>query len=67
MSIEKNAAWKAEREHEPQQAGVDNETPAKGVRVLSLQIEDEDLGGDPYNRTGHFCLLDIKERERSSD
>jgi hypothetical protein len=67
MSIEKNAAWKAGQEHEPQQAGADNETPVKGMRVLSLQIEEEDLGGDPYNRTGHFCLLDIKERENSSD
>jgi hypothetical protein len=67
MSIEKNAAWKAEQKHEQQQAAAEIETPAKGVRVLSLQIEDEDLGGDPYNRTGHFCLLDIKERERSSD
>ena len=67
MSIEKNTARKAEQEHESQQAGVDNETPVKGVQVLSLQIEDDDLGGDPYNRTGHFCLLDIKKRERSSD
>ncbi len=67
MSIEKDAAWKAEQEHEPQQAGVDNETPVKGMRVLSLQIEEEDLGGDPYNRTGQFYLHDIKERERSSD
>jgi hypothetical protein len=54
MSIEKNAAWKAEQKREQQQAAAEIETPAKGVRVLSLQIEDEDLGGDPYNRTGHF-------------
>jgi hypothetical protein len=67
MTIEKYAAWKAEQKHEPQQAGAKNETPVTGVRVLSLQIEEDDLGGDPYNRTGHFCLLDIKERERSSD
>ena len=46
---------------------MDNATPMKGVRILSLQIEDEDLGGDPYDRTGHFCLLDIKKHERSSD
>jgi hypothetical protein len=45
---------------------VDNETPVKGVRMLSLEIE-ENLGGDPYNRTGQFCLLDIKKRDRSSD
>ena len=66
MSIEMNAAWNAEEEHESQQAGVDNETPVKGVRMLSLEIE-ENLGGDPYNRTGQFCLLDIKKRDRSSD
>ena len=66
MSIEKNTAWKAEQEHESQQAGVDNQTPVKGVPMLSLEIE-ENLGGDPYNRTGQFCLLDIKKRDRSSD
>lgn len=67
MSIEKNAAWKAEQKREQRQASAENETPVAGVRVLSLQIEEEDLGGDPYNRTGQFYLHDIKERERSSD
>jgi hypothetical protein len=67
MSIEKNTAWKADETHEPQRASANNETPAADVRVLSLQIEEEDVGGDPYNRTGHFCLPDIKKRERSSD
>jgi len=34
----------------------------QGVEILSLKIADElDAGGDPYNRTGSFCI--IKKRD----
>ena len=44
------------------------EDPAKNrsakVEVLSLSIdEDFDLGGDPYNRTGQFVALELREEE----
>jgi hypothetical protein len=35
----------------------------KRLEVLSLELEDDNLGGDPYNRTGSFCQLDLKDRE----
>jgi hypothetical protein len=34
----------------------------QGIEILSLKIADElDAGGDPYNRTGSFCI--IKDRD----
>lgn len=34
----------------------------KGVKVLSLEIdENDDLGGDPYNRTGSFCVPEFSD------
>ncbi len=34
------------------------------VEVLSLSIdEDFDLGSDPYNRTGQFVALELREDE----
>ena len=41
---------------------VVDETPLRGVEVLSLEIdEDFDLGGDPYNRTGSHCIIRIED------
>ena len=37
--------------------------PNKRLEVLSLEFE-EDVGGDPYNRTGQFCVIDLKNREQ---
>ena len=32
------------------------------VEVISLEIdEDFDLGGDPYNRTGTHCVIEIRK------
>ncbi len=37
-------------------------TPAKEVKVVALSIdENDDFGGDPYNRTGSHCVLKIDE------
>ena len=33
------------------------------IRLLSLDVEEDDAGGDPYNRTGQFCKIDIRDRE----
>lgn len=41
---------------------VVDETPPKGVAVLSLEIdEDFDPGGDPYNRTGSHCIIKLDD------
>ena len=37
--------------------------PGRQVQVLSLEI-DEDQGGDPYNRTGQFCVVDLKNKDQ---
>ena len=34
------------------------------MRMLSLEVVDDDLGGDPYNRTGTFCQIALKNREQ---
>ncbi len=33
--------------------------PKRDVEVVPLEIADDDLGGDPYNRTGTHCVLKI--------
>jgi hypothetical protein len=69
MSIEKSAAWKTGSRPNRDQAKPEDETPPKGVRVLSLDIEDEDedVGGDPYNRTGQLYVEALRKRDQSSD
>jgi len=35
---------------------------AKGVKVISLSIdENDDFGGDPYNHTGSHCVLEFDD------
>ena len=33
----------------------------KPVKVVSFEIEETDVGGDPYNRTGSFCVPDFDD------
>ena len=40
---------------------VGEDTPARSVDVVSLEIADDDLGGDPYNHTGSHCVLKIDD------
>lgn len=28
-------------------------------KVVALQIDDNDFGGDPYNHTGSYCVLEF--------
>lgn len=36
--------------------------PVKDVKVVALSLdENDDFGGDPYNRTGSHCVLKIDE------
>ena len=41
-----------------------NTSPKEQARALSLQVEEDDFGGDPYNRTGQFCLIELRNREQ---
>ena len=41
--------------------GSTNTVPDRQLEVLSLELE-EDAGGDPYNRTGQFCVIDLKNK-----
>lgn len=66
MSIDKTTAKDAElqatRPGATQATSADTET-MKRLEVMSLELEDDNFGGDPYNRTGSFCQLDLKDRE----
>ena len=66
MSIEKSTAKEAElqatRPGAIRSTEADAETMTR-LEVLSLELEDDNLGGDPYNRTGSFCQLDLQDRE----
>lgn len=33
------------------------------LKVLSLEIEDDNFGADPYNRTGQFCKIKLDDRD----
>ena len=34
----------------------------QGVELVSLEMADDpDSGGDPYNRTGQFCIIKIQD------
>ena len=58
MSNEKPAKGKLQ----PAKEIAVDETPVKGVEVLSLRVDDDfDLGGDPYNRTGSHCIIKVED------
>ena len=40
---------------------VEAPPPKKPVKVVALEIEESDLGGDPYNHTGSFCVPEFEE------
>jgi len=50
-------------EHGPNQLRATEAAPRANVRVMLLEVVDDDLGGDPYNRTGQFCVLKPQDRE----
>lgn len=39
-----------------------HETGQTGVEVVSLAIDDLDTGNDPYNQTGRFVSLALKDK-----
>ena len=65
MSTQKTTAKEAPLQSTKRDATQANAADAKisQLKVLSLELEDDNLGADPYNRTGSFCQLDLKDRE----
>ncbi len=67
MSIQKDTMDKgstrpAKQGLEAEQADTDVSGLRQGVELVSLEIADDpDSGGDPYNRTGQFCIIEIQD------
>jgi hypothetical protein len=67
MSIEKesmkDAPGKADQpEHKIEEDESSISMSRQGIDVMSLEIApDSDSGGDPYNRTGSYCVIKVKE------
>ena len=70
MSIEKNSLSDEAAKRTGQETGAEQKDASQaglgqGIEILSLKIADDfDAGGDPYNRTGSFCV--IKNRDDDS-
>jgi len=66
MSIEKTKAEEAipRIAHEDRrQLDAAATAPNGHLKVLSLEFEDDNFGADPYNRTGSFCQIDLKDED----
>ena len=69
MSIEKNTSGEesassigSETAMEPNDASQAGR--GQGIEILALDIADEfDAGGDPYNRTGSFCIVKNRDQD----
>lgn len=38
---------------------ADTAKVARDVQIVSLEIVDDEHGGDPYNRTGSHCIIKL--------
>lgn len=67
MSTSKSVRVAAQPEPLKQDVPVDPESeqpPAAQVEITSLEVEvDPEIGCDPYNSTGQFCLEELKKFE----
>ena len=66
MSIDKTTAKDAELQDPSlvsEQMHASETVPNAKLRVLALELEDDNLGGDPYNSTGQFCQLELEDRD----
>ena len=69
------STWKQNRDGEPgteakpeapAATDADAEAPPPQVEVTSLEIDqDADVGSDPYNRTGQFCVPNFDKRDKN--
>ena len=67
MSIKKESLKDEPGQADQPEPGVDEDESSismsrQGIDVMSLEIApDLDSGGDPYNRTGSYCIIKIEE------
>jgi len=65
MSIEKHESHQQKpRDVKRPVAQPASAGPAAPLELVGLELQDEDFGGDPYNRTGQFCVIDLKNKEQ---
>jgi hypothetical protein len=69
MSIEKDNLREGSAESTGQETPVESKDASQagrgqGIEILNLKIADNpDAGGDPYNRTGQFCIIKIRDED----
>ena len=67
MSIQKDSMNDAPGKAEEQELHVEEHESSismsrQGIDVMSLEIApDMDAGGDPYNRTGSYCVIKVED------
>jgi len=69
MSIEKNTLGEESETSIGSETGMELNDASQagrgqGIEILALNIADElDAGGDPYNRTGSFCIVKNRDKD----
>ncbi len=69
MSIEKDNLREGSEEPTGPETPVEPKDASQagrgqGIEILSLKVADDlDAGGDPYNRTGQFCIIKIRDED----
>ena len=67
MSIQKDSMNDAPGKADEQDLHVQEDESSvsmsrQGIDVMSLEIApDMDAGGDPYNRTGSYCVIKVED------
>ena len=67
MSIPKESGNKTPATADPQELRSEEDESSvsmsrQGIDVMSLEIApDLDAGGDPYNRTGSYCVIKVED------
>jgi len=67
MSIQKDSVNDAPGKADEQEQQVEEDESSvsmsrQGIDVMSLEIApDLDSGGDPYNRTGSYCVIKVED------
>ena len=67
MSIEKESLKDEPGQADQPESGVDEDESSismsrQGIDVMSLASAPElDSGGDPYNRTGSYCIIKVED------
>ncbi len=64
MAIKEQPGGRAETPDERivKHEAVTEEARRSGIEVVSLAIDDADTGNDPYNQTGRFVSLALKDQ-----